>query len=100
MKTRTRLAAVGLAAAILTVGCVPYHAHVAIPGDLYSYDAAYTGYEDPGAVYVYSRRHHGHAWCHGGIHGYHGHPGHCGHMHRYEVEGRDLTDHVHGGGGQ
>ena len=106
MKTRTRLAALGLAAAALTAGCVPYSTRNAIPDDLYSYDAAWTGYGDPGAIHVYSHgHHHEHGWCRT----LHGPPGHCGRLYRDaeggEGEGErreeimDPTDGVHGGGG-
>lgn len=109
MKTRTWLAALGSAAAILTAGCAPYPARNAIsdlPDDLYSYDAAWTGYGDPGAIHVYSHGHyHEHGWCRI----LHGPPGHCGHSYR-DTEGGDgggegreeipvPTDGVYGGGG-
>ena len=103
MKTRTRLAALGLAAAALSAGCVPYHARNAIPDDLYSYDAAWIGYGDLGAIHIYSQgHHHAHGWCRT----LHGPPGHCGYLHR-DAEGGEgegaitdpPTDGVHGGGG-
>ena len=103
MKTRTWLAALGLTAATFTAGCVPYPARNAIPEDLYSYDAAWTGYGDLGAIHVYSQGHyHEHGWCRT----LHGPPGHCGYTHRdaeggERGEGRELPvpGDVHGGGG-
>lgn len=106
MKTRTRLAALGLAAAALTAGCVPTHTHNAVPEDPYSYGAAWIGYGDPGAIHVYSYgHHHEHGYCRT----LHGPPGHCGRLYRDprggegegggEGRGPVPTDGVHGGGG-